>query len=277
LGELEKEMKNCLIYSVKNDSVHLNNLKISLKLFRDNLNPFINNIDIIFFYDPGLKEHLQNLSNELGLTNNIILKEFVVSMPIYPEEIRNKINQVLNDASIHSSECIGYKNMCKFWAGEVFKDSVVQNYDYFLRLDCDSFILSPVKYDIFEKVENEKKICAYIKGSKAMDNPKMALGLNKEVYKFEQDYKGKIFDSITTIDEGCFYNTNFEICKIKDIIESDYLDLYEHIDKSGGIYIHRWGDHIIRYAGISIFFGKSSIKEFDDIRYAHWTQNNIIN
>jgi len=262
-------MKNCIMYTVKNTPTYFSMLQRSLSLFKNNLNPWIDNPDLIMIPDPGAEQTIENIVRSLGLTNKLIFRKFPNVIPEYPEEIRNKIESVLNDPTIHGSEKPGYKHMCRYWAGLVFKEDIIQEYDYFLRLDPDSYIMSPVEYNIFEAVKNENKTCAYIKGSKKMDNPKMALGLNAELLRFENSYEGKIVESINTIPEGLYFNTNFEICNIKTFVNSDYLKVFDHVDKSGGIYIHRWGDHIIRTAIVTMLFGQSARKEFENIHYMH--------
>ena len=171
-------MKNCLIYTVKNDQNHLKNLEQSLSLFRDNLNPFVDNIDILFFYDFGLRKYLEDLKYKLRLTNEIILKEFTTVMPVYPTDLQTKIKEAIN---LPWGNRIEYKNMCRFWAGEVFKDLIVNEYDYYLRLDCDSFITSPVGYNLFSDIDNSNKICAYIIGYKFIDDPAVSKNLNQEL------------------------------------------------------------------------------------------------
>ena len=66
-----------------------------------------------------------------------------------------------------------------------------------------------------------------------------------------------------------YYNTNFEILKIEKFTKSDYLKFYDHVDQSGGIYLYRWGDHIIRYAILNMLYGDSGVKEIDNIKYTH--------
>ena len=172
-------MKNCLIYTVKNDQMHLNNLEKSLTLFRDNLNPFVGNIDIIFFHDKGAEQFIENLLKRLNITNKIILKEFITRMPPYPEVLQKEINDTIANPNIKFAQNVGYKNMCRFWGGEIFKDQTVINYDYYLRLDTDSFITEPVGYNVFEMLENENKFYAYIKGNLMGDPPQFCQKLNK--------------------------------------------------------------------------------------------------
>lgn len=263
-------MKNCLIYTVKNDQRHLNNLVQSLTLFRDNLNKFVNNIDIIFFYDNGAEGFIENLVKQLNLTNKIILKEFTTKMPVYPDILQKEINETIANPNILFAQNVGYKNMCRFWAGEIFKDEIVKTYDYYLRLDTDAYITSPVGYNIFDEIDKENKICTYIKGNLMCDPPQFCQKLNKTLVEYESKYNGQLMKSASTLlPEGMYYNTNFEICKVKSFIESDYLKFYDHIDQSGGIYLYRWGDHIIRYAISNILFDNFYVKEVDNIKYTH--------
>ena len=102
-------MKKCLVYTVKNDTTNLNWLTKSLTLFRDNLNPFVGEIDIIFFPDAGLEGRITALVTSLGITNRIFIRQFPTTMPPYDSDLQQQIDAVLSDPSRHSSEKIGYK------------------------------------------------------------------------------------------------------------------------------------------------------------------------
>lgn len=253
-------MKTCVIYTVKNDPRHLNSLKKSLRLVKANLNPYANTPDIILFNDPGTADAINVITKQLDLPNTIKISPFKIEKPSYRPEIERRIPNVT-----------GYKHMCRFWAGEVFKRKLVREYDYYMRLDCDSYLTRPIGYDPFQKLEDEGMIYGYISGGKFKDNKKFSVGLNDEFRRFEKSFSGPTTDTVDTLEEGLLYYTNFEVCKVKAFSESSYLDFYDHVDKSGGIYIYRWGDHTVRYAGIHLLLGNDRVKAFTDIAYTHQT------
>jgi len=251
-------MKTCIIYSVKNDPRHLRDLQRSLDLVSKNVVSILKNIEFIMFCDPGIESIVKTIFTNSRIPNKLIIKEFITRQPPYNTEIQQRI---------HNN--ISYKNMCRFWAGEIFKDKDVLTYDYYMRLDCDSFITEPLVENPFEVMERNNKIYGYITGGKFLDSPEVCANLNNTLKEFEKQNKELILDSVNTLTEGTLYYTNFEICKIKAFTESSYMNLYEFIDQSGGIYIYRWGDHIIRYAGIHMLLGTNLVEEFRNIKYTH--------
>ena len=62
-------------------------------------------------------------------------------MPDYPQEILSQIPEKFKghwDENAFFS--MGYRHMCRFFSGEIFKHPIMENYDNYLRLDTDSFI-----------------------------------------------------------------------------------------------------------------------------------------
>ena len=218
-------MKNCLIYSVKADQRHLQHLNNSLKLVRDNLNPFTEDMDILFFCDPEVADQVTSIISELKITNECKMLEFNTIQPEYNQSIQNRI---IGNTS--------YKNMCRFWAGEIFKNKEVLKYDYYMRLDCDSYITSPIRFNPFEILKEKNKIYGFISGGVFLDSPDVCRDLNVTLKQFEVDHPELIVKGCD-FKEGTLYYTNFEICKVKEFAESNYMRLYEYLDKSGGIYI----------------------------------------
>jgi hypothetical protein len=47
----------------------------------------------------------------------------------------------------------GYNHMIRFWMTYFFDQPDIQKLDYYMRLDTDSFILSKIKFDIFQEVQ----------------------------------------------------------------------------------------------------------------------------
>lgn len=256
-------MKNCIIYSVKNDNNHLQQLNKSLSLVRDNLNHSNPDLDILFFCDPGADVIVKNIVQQLKIPNKIRLLGFNMVQPKYSDDIEKQIKE----------NCTGtpyaYKHMCRFWAGEIFKRKEVLEYDYYLRLDCDSYITSPITYNLFEYMESKGKICAYISGNERMDAPHVSQKLPEALIDFELQHKELIIKSVEHPVGLWYRDTNFEIVKISVFSTNPYMLLYDYINETGGIYMYRWGDHIIRYAGVHMLYGEDKVEMLEGIKYTH--------
>lgn len=246
-------MKSCLIYTVKNDAKHLSDLLTSLLMAKENLIPFVQDMDILFFYDPGIEERVNNILKFVQIFRDAFLLSFTTKPP----------------PGYEKTPLVQYKNMCRFWAGEVFRQPKVQEYDYYMRLDCDSFITEPLGYDPFGMMAAEDKDYAFTKGGKFRDVPEYSQGLNAALKEFESQFPERMKNPVSTLIEGMLYYTNFEICRVKAFSEGLYQSLFDHIERVQGIYKYRWGDHIIRYAGIHMLLGFDRVKEITDMKYTH--------
>jgi len=240
----------CLIYTVRNHKSHLKHLRRSLQCVMDNLVPFVDKLDIIFFYDGGTEGKINELLSELGITNEVYFRLFTAGQPSW----------IGGDKS--------YNNMCRFWAGVVFRDPKVLEYDKYMRLDCDSFITEPVGRDLFAEVGDG--VYGYLTGSIMHCGSPHSRELNQTIKEFEITVpKDKLYGTIDDVRQGMLYYTNFEICNVQAINKSLYMDLFDHLDFNGGIYVHRWGDHIIRYAGLHLFFPPEAVVELKGVGYNH--------
>lgn len=251
-------MKTCIVYTVKYS--HLAILSRSLLLVRDNLIRELGLVDtdFIFFHDPGIENKLDELKKEHAIGNKFVYRVFDTHRPPYSPEIKSRITGQVE-----------YKNMCRFWAGEVFYDKDICGYDYYLRLDCDSYITDKVPYDPFKLLASEGKYYGHLKGAIFQDSPHVIVDFRKTLIEFEASYRGRILKSCMGFPEGMLYFTNFEIVKPSEFRNSQYMVLYDYLDAAGGIYIHRWGDAPIRYAGIQMMMGDSGVKELSGIKYTH--------
>jgi hypothetical protein len=146
---------------------------------------------------------------------------------------------------------MGYRHMCHFFADDIFHRPELAEFDYYMRLDTDSFILSPVKTDLFECMESKSAVYGYI--TEDVDSPECSAGLWPLAEKFTRESGLETRKAVSEIPEPRCYYTNFEICDLAWFRRSPWRDFFAAVDKANGIYTTRWGDHIIRYIGVNLF------------------------
>jgi alpha 1,2-mannosyltransferase len=252
-------MKNCIIYLARSTDDDYKNLNKSLYLIKKNLLPNTK-ADIIIFHEKSFKKKLIKVYNL-----QIIYKKVFFKIPNYPKNIKNQIkpffphpthgNGPINYG--HPGFSIGYRHMCRFFSGEMYLKKILLDYEYYLRLDTDSFILSKLQFDIFNFIKKKSGVYGYIEPAVQYDNPKVIKGL------------WKLFNYPLNIPEGKMYYTNFEIGKLSFFRGEKYMSFYKKIDNSGGIYINRWGDAPIKYIGVNLFATQSKILPVDGFIYQH--------
>ena len=258
-------MKNCIIYLAgtrrdwRGEGDDYKNLNKSLYLIKKNLLPNTK-ADIIIFHEKPFKKKLIKVKNL-----KICYKKISFRIPNYPLNIKNKIKPFFPHpthgngpvAYGHPGFSIGYRHMCRFFSGEMYFEKILFDYEYYLRLDTDSYILSKLEFDIFEFIKKKSGVYGYIEPAVQYDNPKVIKGL------------WKLFNYPPEIPEGKIYYTNFEIGKFSFFRDEKYMSFYKKIDNSGGIYIHRWGDTPIKYIGVNLFADQSKIVPIDGFIYQH--------
>ena len=126
-------------------------------------------------------------------------------------------------------------------------------------MDTDSFIHTPLNYDIFKWAETNQCYYGYIEPAVQKDNPKVIEDLWKYVnLKYPND-----------IAEGLMFYTNFELGKISWFLESEYMNFYQYLDDSGGFYTKRWGDAPVKFLGVNLFMNSKNIVPVNGFTYQH--------
>ena len=265
----------CIIYLVRTSNE-------DLKDFINSLNSLYKNF--LQFYDYPV---LAFIEESFGI---VYQKKLLDSIPeklnISFETIEFKIPHFLHDKNIpdmyphpthgngpiawgHPGFPIGYRHMCRFFSGEMYKHPEIIKYDYYMRLDTDSLINSKIPYDIFRQFEQNGYYYGYPKLDK--DHPKVVQGLwaSSKQYKIDKKIQGNIPPYL-----GMFY-TNFEIGYIPWFLKSGYMKYYDYLDKQGGIYTRRWGDTPIKYIGINMLMKNEHIHHVTCFDYRHGTVKEI--
>lgn len=254
---------NCILYLARSSKEDLNDFNKSLSLLETNLIPFIKEVDLVVFCEESFEEYKSKVETQLKIKYQLI--EFDV--PDYPKEIADNIPEFFPHPTHgngpvawgHPGFSMGYRHMCRFFSGEMYNFDILKQYDYYLRLDTDSFIHTPLNYDIFEWAKTNDCYYGFIAPAVQQDNEKVVEGLWDYV---REQYPNNIPDRLM------FY-TNFELGKTSWFLTSEYMNFYNYVDKCGGIYTKRWGDAPIKFLGINLFMDQKNIIPVQGFTYQH--------
>jgi hypothetical protein len=173
-----------------------------------------------------------------------------------------------------------YRSMCYFWMKNFSK--YTKDYSYVMRLDDDSIIEEPIKYDLFEMMSDKDYIyisniihldcslCNY--GMKdfflkhyASEKDKInelfmdhTLNSNNEYFnKFKslhkalnnEDYEGASIE----LNMPFMYYNNFNIINVDVWNKPEIQDIVNKIDEQGYIFYCRWGDAPLQTIILSLY------------------------
>lgn len=247
-------MNNKIIYLLRNSETDLQLFSKSIQKLKTNFLPN-NNYPIVVFHEDIPLEKLNKIEEIYGV--QFIIQNIAFEIPKFldiskvPEKVMTKT--------------VGYRHMCRFYSGTMYHQEILKGTDYYLRLDNDSFINSPVEYDIFEYMKKNNFVYGY--HNILEDNPQVVVGLWEACSVYSQTRK--TFKLANDIPYPKIYYTNFEIAKFDWFLSPEYLDFYNFIDMLGGIYHHRWGDAPIKFLGIEMLLEDKFKHKFEDIGYTH--------
>ena len=249
---------SCIFYLVNNSPIHLNRLYNSLDCLCKNFKnayPY----PVVFGHEGLNRDVIEKI--KIHCPGDIYFHKLNFTAPDYPQEIKLQIPERFkghwDDNAFFS---MGYRHMCRYFSGEIFKDQYFENVKYMLRLDCDSYFINKVSFDIFEKMSRAGAYYGYVGEEEDMDY----------VIDGLYDFTNKYFktEANNHIKYNGMYQTHFELVDFQWFKNSEYINFYNEIDKTGNIFIKRWGDAPIKYQGVKNLLTPEETLQFD-LPYKH--------
>ena len=236
---------------------------------------YANSYPILAYHDDLNSMHISKINvelfNHLGYVPNIKWIHLTFKMPDHISTDESKYLIKFN------AVWMGYRHMCNFQAYGIY-ETELKDYEYYLRLDSDSYILSPIDYDLFAYMkENDLSYC-YMRDEEIEVNE-----VAVDLWETTQDFIEKNDVDISHISPhlvngkwgyNMFYN-NFELSRVDTFRNPKYKAYYNHINSTGKIYYNRWGDAPIHWFGVRLFTPNDKVKAITDIAYQHnmWIKN----
>lgn len=173
-------------------------------------------------------------------------------------------------------DSIPYRHMCRYESGFFFKHPLMDEYDYYWRVEPSVKFYCDIDYDVFQFMQDNNKqygftiaIPEYIETIPTLwETTKQFIDKNPKLLA-----ENNALEFISN-DNGINYNlchfwSNFEIGKLDFLRSKTYRSYFDHLDKSGGFFYERWGDAPVHSIAVSLFLNKDQLHYFDDIGYYH--------
>ncbi len=178
----------------------------------------------------------------------------------FPPDVGTKQDWAISVNTPDAWRYPNYHHMCAFWSRTIFKQSYFRknNIKYYWRLDTDSLLWNPIKYDLFEVMKNYKFNYAF--RSQQAEVPSVVTDLSKFIHKYAKDHNIQLSKSpmLKTLPDNSVYleqyYTNFEIVYIPAFRDDPAVSHWlESVWNSGGVYRHRWCGGPIRFYTVHLF------------------------
>ena len=224
-----------------------------------------------------------------------------------PVKLRNT-NRSTWEGYPHYSE--GYRTMIRFFSVSLWNLMDDLGYEYVMRMDEESLLRSPIRYNLFERMQLEDieygyrqtavetgfggahaGVHGFLKGYLLREeitpewlfascNPSVrhtaaraaALG-GGDGWSLTQSAL-RNFTIVHCGEFVGFYN-NFFITKVRFWRSERVQRFLQHVDRSGFIYTRRWNDIIWQTSTVRIFMPMQRVRLLDDFSYEHFTKKKV--
>src|SRR3990167_4107952 len=252
--------KDCIAILTGNESEDLADLNRCLALVAANVLPSCaDRVDVLVFHESSFNPLVPHVVARFDLR----FVEIAFEVPAYPADVMALIPEYFQhptqSARGRPGFSMGYRHMCRFFAGAMYQHPAIQEYRRCLRLDTDSAVLTPMAHDVFAWAERENVQYGYIAPGMQVDCPLVGHGF----HEFLSAYRpGEALPARDTV----FY-TNIEMSDVRWFRSGAYDDYWRAVDRSAGIYLHRWGDHLIKYAGVQMLMDPRRLRPMTGFTY----------
>jgi alpha 1,2-mannosyltransferase len=240
-------MNTVIIYLAQ--TRRLDKLLRSLRLLQTNLLDAHPHPVVVFHEGDFTEEHLAQMCERCP---SVQLSEVDISPP--PHIDTSQFDQW----ALSHSHSIGYRNMCRFFSLGLYPR--LEGFDYYMRLDDDSFIHSKMEEDPFEVMRAGNKVYAW--RATRPESKSAVRGLKPFLRVHDKRFGAYQWD------RKIFYN-NFHIAKPSLWLTSPCKEALEAIEKNGGIYTKRWGDAPIHTLLVRVYTDIAQRHRFTSFDYQH--------
>lgn len=168
-----------------------------------------------------------------------------------------------------------YRHMCRFNSGFFFRHPLLDEFEYYWRVEPSVEFSCDIDYDPFLFMQQNNKKYGFV--IMLHEYWETIPTLWKTTQRFMEENKGYVTDrnSLDLIRRsdgsynGCHFWSNFEIASLEFLRSEKYLKYFEFLDREGGFFYERWGDAPVHSIAAAMFLPMNEIHYFEDIGYFH--------
>ncbi|EDO16941.1 hypothetical protein Kpol_1020p51 [Vanderwaltozyma polyspora DSM 70294] len=199
------------------------------------------------------------------------------SFPSWIDQDRaKKVREEMKEKKIIYGDSISYRHMCRFESGFFWRHPLLDEYEFYWRVEPDVSLHCDIDYDIFRFMkDNNKKYGFTISIKEYVATIPTLWKTTTEFMQLHPEFlaKDNMLDFVSD-DEGKTYNlchfwSNFEIASLDFWRGDAYTQYFEFLDNAGGFFYERWGDAPVHSIAASLFLNRDEVHHFGDLGYFH--------
>ncbi|KAI9278278.1 glycosyl transferase, partial [Phascolomyces articulosus] len=258
----------------------LDGVRFAMRQVEDRFNRKFN-YPYVFLNEQDFSSEFKTLTATLTKANTFYGK-IDPSMWGYPSHINQThaayCRKDMSDRNIIYGGSESYRHMCRYQSGFFFRHPLLDEYEYYWRVEPDVQYFCDIDYDVFQMMKDGGyKYGWTVSLTEYMETIPTLWKTVQQFIEQHPDYVVRGDDSLMpwiTDDNfisynGCHFWSNFEIGSLDFFRSKKYSEYFEHLDKAGGFFYERWGDAPVHSLAIAMMLKKSEVHFFNDIGYKH--------
>lgn len=272
----KKNVKATFVTLARNSDLH--GLLEPIKSIEDRFNKNFH-YDWVFLNDVEFDEDFKRVTTSLISGNvkfGLIPKEHWSVPSWIDEEKAAVLRKKMGEDGVIYGDSLPYRHMCRFESGFFYRHPLMDEYEYYWRVEPDVKFHCDINYDIFQFMkDNDKKYGFAISIHEYETTIKTLWNSTMEFAKLHPEHiaKDNMMEFLSD-DDGLAYNnchfwSNFEIASLDLWRGKAYSEYFEFLDKKGGFFYERWGDAPVHSIAAALFLKADQIHHFYDLGYFH--------
>lgn len=235
--------------------------------------------DWVFLNDEEFNDEFKETVGSLVSGNTkfgLIPKEHWSYPPWIDQEKAALVREQMREKKIIYGHSESYRHMCRFESGFFWRQEILNDYDYYWRVEPDIKLYCDIDYDIFKWMKDNNKDYAFTISlpeyketiPTLWDTTKEFIEKNPQ-YLAQNNLMDWVSDDKGQTYNGCHFWSNFEIGSLAFWRSEAYRKYFDHLDKAGGFFYERWGDAPVHSIAAALFLPREKVHFFEDVGYYH--------
>ncbi|KAJ2777779.1 hypothetical protein H4R18_004974 [Coemansia javaensis] len=271
-----KPVRAAFVVLVRNSDLH--GMKQAMRQIEDRFNSrfnypyvFLNDVDFTDEFKAGTAA-----MTRANVTYGTIPREHWSYPPWINQTYAGECRQRMHQQGVFYALSESYRHMCRFNSGFFFRHPLLDDLDYYWRIEPDVQYSCDIDYDPF--LFMHRRGIKYGYTIALHEYPETIPTLWPAVRDFLAQHPGFVRhpaglgwlsrDGGATYN-GCHFWSNFEIGALSFFRSDEYRAYFEHLDRAGGFFYERWGDAPVHSIAAALLLQKHEVHWFEDIGYYH--------
>lgn len=184
----------------------------------------------------------------------------------------------MDDSGVLFGGLESYHHMCRYQSGFFFDHPLLDEYEWYWRVEPGVQFFCDITYDPFLYMEKYNKKYGFVVTLLELRDTIPTLWKTVEEYaksrRIDISENSKLlFPYFRDKNSGdfnlCHFWSNFEIASLNLWRTPQYRDFFNYLDQTGNFFYERWGDAPVHSLAAGLFLQTDEVHYFEDIGYQH--------